>query len=567
MRLPDLRQLLSVPRRVFERFPLTALVALALGAVLLWWVHQHGLLEDPTMVLPRLAMALAWGISLSFLAELHGRGRAPVLAFGLPTLALSIPAAWFFLVPVPPGLRDGVLYHLLVIATHLAVSLSRGSDHDEFWHWNRLLLQRFVETWGFAAVLGAGLSGALLTLDKLVGVDFPTALYSDAWILVGTAFTILHFLSGIPSRSESVPREVPPSMRVFATRVLLPLAALYLVVLYAYGLKILVTWTLPEGLVSAPILAFAGFGILAQLLLFPLAQESGARWPRLWVRWFHALLIPLCLLLGVAIGRRISDYGLTEERYLILVLAVWLAVQAVWFLSGRRNLRFVPISLLVMCLLGGWGPWGAFEASRRSQLGRLDVLLDSLQAKAGAKPGLDVDPKAANRVTDLVEYLDEHHQGRGLERWVPGLDTLENDADRGGPSRAQAFLEAVRIPRVGRWEVEEKESQPVVLVWSLDAARFPPRTRLDGWDTTLSPMRPTSDILSVDIDGETYGFFLDGLDSLAATHSSWAPVDSQWVLHDTAGRADILLIQARIKRDPSSPTGWSATDLTGYLLR
>ncbi len=566
MRLPDPRELLAVPRRVFERFPLTAWVALALGSVLVWWVY-HLDSKDPSEIVVRLAMALSWAISLSFLAELHSRGRSGVMAFGLPVLALAIPAAWFLLVPVPIGRNNAVLYQLLVVATHLAVSLSRGSDHDEFWHWNRLLLQRFVETWAFAGVLGLGLSGALLTLDNLVGVDIPPRLYGICWIVVGTAFTILHFLSGIPSRTEPVPREFPVSMRVFATRVLLPLAALYMVILYAYGAKILATWTLPEGLVSAPILAFAGFGILAQLLLFPLAQESGARWARLWVRWFHALLIPLCFLLGVAIGRRVSDYGLTEERYLILVLAIWLVVQAAWFMSGRRNLRFVPVSLLVMSLLGGWGPWGAFEASRRSQIGRLEILLDSLQVKAGAKPGIEVDRKAASRVTDLVEYLADHHEGRGLERWVAGLDTVGTEAYRGGSSRAEAFLEAVRIPRVGRWEAEAVEDQPVVLTWQMGKTRFSPRTRLDAWNLTLSPMRPTSEILPVEFEGQAYGFPMVGLDTLAATHSSWSSLDSQMVLHDTNGAADILLTQARVQRDTASPSGWSTTELTGYLLR
>jgi len=566
MRLPDPRELLSVPRRVFERFPLTASVALALGSVLMWWVHHHDA-KDAGETITRLAMALSWSISLSFLAELHGRGRTVLLGFGLPAVALAIPAGWFFLVPVPLGMREAVLYQLLVIATHLAVSLSRGSDHDEFWHWNRLLLQRFIETWAFAGVLGLGLSGALLTLQKLVGVDLPPEIYGDSWIVVGTAFTILHFLSGIPARTEPVPREVPPSMRVFATRVLLPLAALYMVILYAYGAKILATWTLPEGLVSAPILAFAGFGILAQLLLFPLAQESGARWPRLWVRWFHALLIPLCFLLGVAIGRRVSDYGITEERYLILVLAVWLAVQAAWFLSGRRSLRFVPISLLVMSLLGGWGPWGAFEASRRSQIGRLGFLLDSLQVNAGHEPGVVVDRKAASRVTDLVEYLVDHHEGRGLERWVAGLDTLGKDSYRGGASRTDAFLSAVRIPRMGRWEAEQDEEQPVVLTWQGGKARFAPRTRLDPWSTTVSPGKPTSEILPVEFEGVAYGFPLAGMDTLAANHPSWSSLDSQWVLHDTAGAADILLTQARFQRDPSSPTGWSVTELAGTLLR
>jgi len=565
MRIPDPRELLSVPHRVFRRFPLTASFALALGGLLIWWVHHHAD-KDPQEILPRLAMALGWGISLSFLAELQRRERNPVVAWGLPAAAVATLALWTSLVHTPLGLREVSLYLLLVAATHLAVSLSRGGDHDEFWHWNRLLLQRFVETWLFAGVLSSGLTGALFTLEKLLSVTVSFEVHSDVSILVATAFTILHFLSGIPTRNEPLTREVPPSMRVFATRVLLPLAAIYLVLLYVYMAKIIFTWKLPEGLVSAPILAFAAFGILAQLLLHPFAQGSDSRWTRLWVRCFHALLIPLCGLLGVAIGRRVSDYGLTEERYFILVLTIWLAVQALWYLSGRRSLRFVPISLLAMSLLGGWGPWGAFETSRRSQLRQLGRILDSLDVVVGQEPGTRPDSKTARRVTDLVKYLCIMHDGRGLEKWVPGLDTVGGSTDRASMKEA-AFHAALHIQREDTYGTVTTDDMPVVLTFNSRSAHFAPRTSIDPWNMDVSPATPTSEILPVSFQGRTYRISLRGLDTVAAHHPTWSSIDSQLVLHDTAGAADILVSMLRIKRDPDSPTGWSVTELSGSLLR
>ena len=96
--------------------------------------------------------------------------------------------------------------------------------------------------------------------------------------------------------------------------VLLPLVGIYLVILYAYGLKILFQWNWPQGWVSQLVLWYSVVSILSILLLWPLREKADSGWIKSFTSWFFRLLIPLLVMLFLAIFERIGDYGLTVNR-------------------------------------------------------------------------------------------------------------------------------------------------------------------------------------------------------------------------------------------------------------
>ncbi|MBX0290173.1 DUF4153 domain-containing protein [Hymenobacter sp. HSC-4F20] len=159
---------------------------------------------------------------------------------------------------------------------------------------------------------------------------------------------------------------------MFTQFVLLPLVVLYLGILYAYMGRILVQWELPEGWVSVLVLALSVAGILALLLIHPIRNAAENTWIRTFARWFYLALFPLLGLLAVAISTRIRAYGITEERYFVLILAAWLLVMATYFLVRKgQGIIWIPASLALVALLSAAGPWGAFATAERSQLGQL----------------------------------------------------------------------------------------------------------------------------------------------------------------------------------------------------
>ncbi|MDC6684760.1 DUF4153 domain-containing protein, partial [Leclercia adecarboxylata] len=94
--------------------------------------------------------------------------------------------------------------------------------------------------------------------------------------------------------------------------------------------------------------------------------------------WFFLLIVP-AILLSIAIWRRLTDYGVTPDRYGVALVAVWIA-SLVLYLAIRRNradMRAILGAVGVLLLTGSVGPLGANGLTISSQFKRLVALLES----------------------------------------------------------------------------------------------------------------------------------------------------------------------------------------------
>lgn len=324
---------------------------------------------------------------------------------------------------------------LLWLAVHFAVSiapfLGRGNIQG-FWQYNQLLFTRFLTAFLYSFVLFVGLSVALLAIENLFNVDIDEDNYVRLFVFIAGIFNTIFFLAGVPRHIEQLDQDnsYPFGLKVFTQYVLIPLVTIYLSILYAYAVKILIEWQLPDGWVSYLILSFSVVGILAILLVYPIRHQAENAWIRSYRRFFFLALIPLVVLLYVAIMRRIIDYGFTENRYFVFVLAGWLAFTALYFnISKQRNIKILPLSLCLVALLSSFGPWGVFDVSRRSQQNRLSDLLRQnnmldAQGKALATPP-SVPDSARNLIADQLRYLANNHGAAALQPYfLANTDSL-----------------------------------------------------------------------------------------------------------------------------------------------
>lgn len=314
---------------------------------------------------------------------------------------------------------------LLWLAVHFAVSiapfLGRGNIQG-FWQYNQLLFTRFLTAFLYSFVLFVGLSVALLAIENLFNVDIDEDYYARLFVFIAGIFNTIFFLAGVPRHIEQLDQDnsYPFGLKVFTQYVLIPLVTIYLGILYAYAVKILIEWQLPDGWVSYLILSFSVVGILAILLVYPIRHQAENAWIRSYRRFFFLALIPLVVLLYVAIMRRIVDYGFTENRYFVFILAGWLAFVALYFnLSKQRNIKILPLSLCLVALLSSFGPWGVFDTSRRSQQSRLTELLRQnnmldAQGKALTTPP-SVSDSMRNLIADQLRYLANNHGAAALQ--------------------------------------------------------------------------------------------------------------------------------------------------------
>ncbi|SMC72039.1 DUF4153 domain-containing protein [Pedobacter africanus] len=441
LKLPSLHALWLSFLRVVARFPLQAIVALA--ASIAWcyvvdipYTNPHR--EEQLMeFLAVCNLALTLLLAADLYAEVNHFGKAK--QWSLRLLMVLLCAGLYFLLKPYFYLADMYRLGLLAFAFHLLVAfapfIGKGSLNG-FWQYNKSLFLRILTSGLYAVVLFAGLAIALGAIDGLFNVKIGWQTYMRLFAVVSAGFMTIFFLAGVPDDFDALNKEesYPKGLKIFTQYVLIPLMTIYLVILLVYEVKIMLSWQLPKGLVSTLILGYAVFGILSLLLVYPIKEKEGNGWMKLFSRFFYVMMIPLVILLLLAVWKRVGVYGITESRYILVVLALWLTIVTLYFLvSKKQNIKIIPVSLCILALLATYGPQSAFSVSRYSQVARLKKLMASKKDKDIKERG------------PVVSYLVDRHGLAVLQPFTKrDLREIENKIEKNADSLSRYSVISIK---------------------------------------------------------------------------------------------------------------------------
>jgi hypothetical protein len=289
----------------------------------------------------------------------------------------------------------------------------------------------------WSVVIQWGISAAFASIDFLFDVGFAPERYLELAVVIAGLFSTTFALFRIPSdfRQTVEPETFPKESRLLAQYVLVPLVSLYFLILYAYVIRVLVLWEWPKGTLAYMILGFSSLGVLVYIVLSPL--RSSVAWIRRVGNGFFIALIPQIGMLFWALWFRISQYGVTENRYFVVVLGLWLLAIAFYFLrSKKEDIRVIPVSLFLLAIFSSFGPWGALAVSERSQINRLEHLLEKnglLVDGKVVKATADVSDYDSREITGVIVYLNEVHGLDGIQQFFASpLSSLADKAERPG---------------------------------------------------------------------------------------------------------------------------------------
>ena len=479
MKLPSLKYLMDAAQASFGRFPLPVICGM-LGAFLsIYMVELEDSIDNFFPYINSL-LIIALGIPLFFsiniLQEKHlsspiFRWLSYVIGFALlAAIYLSLPDRETTHNRSLPYIRYGI-FNLII---HLVVSFVpyiRSKQLNGFWNYNKSLFIRILTAFVYSGFLYLGLVLALFALDTLFGLDIDEELYLETFFLVVGVFNTWFFLAAIPEDFDLLEEQYdyPKGLKVFTQYILLPLLILYLAILYAYGIKIITLWDWPKGIVSYLLSVVSVIGILTFLLIHPFGVQDGNDWIKKFSKTYYYLLFPLVIMLFIAIGMRVADYGMTINRYVIVLLGVWLTLVSIYFSFNKTNIKFIPVSLAVILGLMSFGPWGMFSYSEYSQVKRLKAILElnnlMMDGKAVYEPTIQLDKgyhlfvhddslnaplndSLNNEVYSILNYLDDHHGfSRIREYYDQRLDSLvllSSDSNR-YVNEAQVYMEGLGL--------------------------------------------------------------------------------------------------------------------------
>lgn len=389
-----------------KRFPIPALCSLLFCLIttipifkVLW---PEGRIHSALLSL--LFCGCFWFIALKLYAESHGWGIKRYYAIGTAGFALL---AWLFGQSHDPLSQVWFAGSALFLSIFIAPFLNKRATTMQIWTYNYRLWLHILFTILAAVVLYVGILAISASIDSLFGLK-TSAVYLYGFFVIATFFSPILAMTGIPVNFHEEERECPKDIRIILPYIAIPLLCVYAIILYVYTAQILVNWNLPKGGVAYMVSAFGCIGIIAYLASYPLHQNPGII--NLFARYFFKILFVPLALLAVSIGQRIDEYGITEQRYTIVLCLIWLMLAAVTTLIQSRHKapKIIFSSIVFLLLAASFGPWGASNASANSQLYRLQAILEKNQMLVHGtlqKPTETPSPQDRRNISSIVDYM------------------------------------------------------------------------------------------------------------------------------------------------------------------
>jgi hypothetical protein len=462
------------------RFPIpTAAAALATVLTIL-------MVEDVISHNSEPSERLLYGAAVAFVAGvaaaiwLDGRGRRTALAGQLAALALG---AYAGLILHSLWLTPPMLIAALASLTIAAPGFAPGGTAIRCWIYN-------IRS-GFAALVGAvgigafvlGFWAILATLHSLFDLRIPDRLVAHA-AAVGFLFVLpLFWLASQPGVQEVDEGEtsdsLPRAVAALTDFIFLPLLVAYAAILHAYAAKIAVDAVLPRGQIGWIVSTFLALGYAAFLLAVPRQSPLPRLRDSFRRAWPPATLLPV-VLLALALRERVQAYGVTEERYLLAIVALAAALLVLFWAPKRRlDPRFPPAVAAGLLLIAAIGPAAARLVTVQSQANRLAALLQTSGDFANGRfEGKRTIPWGEEKRRDVqaMIFLLETRQALHLLAPVIGDELVANPRalsvrlrlepqDVARPQSSPAISPYVRINSdvlLGRFVASEIATHPVV---------------------------------------------------------------------------------------------------------
>ena len=439
------------------RFPLTFACIVGVAVLFVSAIHTNTDNIYTKWIMGGIVSAFA---SLSFYLFAENRlGKLVANAVNIALIGLIIWLFSYFSKNITDA--NAAQFVMLTVSFFLALFFAGYLTEKKSLHWwdnlQKTLFHLIISAF-FAGILMGGLSLALVSLDKLFGLKIDDKMYAYLAVFCFVLFMPSYFLSQLSEKTasdESFSISYPAIFKILGLYILLPILAIYTLILYGYLFKIIASWELPNGWVSWLVSILGFVGLMVIVILHPITRtlppnpQKGAQearftdapklniptktppsggWGAVWsVRFFPLILLPLLVLMFVGIVRRFSDYGITINRLLVLILNIWFfGISIYLFISRSRQPKWILISFAIVTFLSAVGPWSVVNVTEKSLKKEFSALLTEAGWTNSKENQIKtLDKEKQTRLYDVAYYLQRTY---GIESIRPMFSELSETA-------------------------------------------------------------------------------------------------------------------------------------------
>ena len=374
MRFISFENMFSSIGNTLLRFPLTIICVYVATLVTIWYTDKvYNNAEIIKLIYTTLIGGLFF-LSTKVAKESHALSKVYKGIAYFITFSIII----VYYLTIPSHLNEASLCFVwisigLVVIGHLLISFVPYIFADRstlsFRSYNYQLLLKFFQAVFYTLVLFATLSLALISIEALFDINVKGNTYTRLFIFLAGIFNTTYFLSQYPSDFNDETYGRPKGLKVLAEYIMIPVLIIYTLILYAYIIKVVRSFSniIPE--VRYMIIAFLVFGVFTYLINFFDSSENRSLLSKYYVKLFFPIASPVAILLLVSVYQESLQIGINNELYLNGMIGLWSILLALYIvISKKDDIKWVPISLLLVSLITFFIPYiGICDVTVRSQ--------------------------------------------------------------------------------------------------------------------------------------------------------------------------------------------------------
>ena len=316
-------------------------------------------------------------------------------------------------------------------------SFWREKDDLKSWHFILSLCAALVISGVIAMVMTGGLEGLVYGTAALFDLDVSKKVPAVILIVCVVLLFGLLFLALVPyaERKHNNSAEMPSFLKKSVSWLLIPLLGCYILVLYIYGINILVHWELPKGMISWLVSAVMAGYLICYILLYPQVTIRQSWQSKLITFWLPIAILPLLVLMTVGVIRRFIDYGITAPRLYLLTLLLWFyAVYIIMLVVKRKRFRWIFLSLAVLFLLSSGHPLNYYRLCKPVLITKIEKTIAEKQLAVpfnlySLEDNSLLTVEEANELYTNISYVRDNYGSPAVEQWI-GTDEADEDTTR-----------------------------------------------------------------------------------------------------------------------------------------
>lgn len=278
------------------------------------------------------------------------------------------------------------------------------------------IILAIIESLIYCVTIFVGIVAILYTTKELFKLNFNLSnLIVTCAVVIFLLLNSTIILSKFPLKycEENLKIKWLTPFKFLFTRIIAPLFLIYGLILLLYIIKVVVLKTIPNNIITNLIL---WYGLLSVVVLF-VSKTVEDKFIKIYDKVQPLILLILSGMMFYSIGIRISYYGITEGRYMVVIGGVFIVISMIYYLFfNKKTYITIPTTLLILTLISSVGPVSAYNISKIDQKNRLEKMLieENLLVNGEIKPQKNVNPAKIKEIKDKLDYFTRKHSAKEL---------------------------------------------------------------------------------------------------------------------------------------------------------